>query len=151
MHDLERLKREVFVIPIKDARSEAIRHLSDTRKFRCVAGRSESISFNSDIVLPSLVVQFFTRYDHVEETMGDVRLSRSLIGPSLIDTRFTRIGTGGEHSEIVVQPGSEDVYTMDGLESATSDGSLDWYPTIYHFIVMSVRILHPDSATGTRT
>jgi hypothetical protein len=90
-----------------------------------------------------LVTEFFTRYDDVEECMGDARLSRRQISRSLIDGRYIRIGTAAEHAEIVVRAGAEDVYTVDGLESETSDGSLDHYPTVYHFILFRVRILYP--------
>ena len=137
------LKRQTSAVPFEEAKHEVDRHLSDPAKFKCVNAASRVVLPSSVAALPPLVNEFFEAYDMVEETAGEVRLLRGAIARSMLDGRSTRIGLGAEHTEILVRGRAEDVFLTDGSEAETGDGSIDRYPTLYHFLLFRVRFLHP--------
>ena len=94
MHEL---REEVFSLPVDDAQRQAFAHLADPNKFRCVSA-SGGAGLRVPAPLPPLVTDLFSHYDEVVECYGDVRISRDEIGPSEIDSRYTRIGSNTAHT-----------------------------------------------------
>jgi len=137
------LERQVFAVPLDDAKNEVARYLSDPAKFIVERAQTGLVLPPSVDTLPPLVGEFFAAYDSVQETEGFVWLSRANIARSEIDGQLIRIGLDAEHAEVVVKAGAEDVYVTDGTEAKTGDGSIESYLTIYHFLLFQVRFFHP--------
>src|SRR5215207_1690510 len=107
------LERQVFAVPLDDAKNEVARYLSDPAKFIVERAQTGLVLPPSVDTLPPLVGEFFAAYDSVQETEGFVWLSRANIARSEIDGQLIRIGLDAEHAEVVVKAGAEDVYVTD--------------------------------------
>jgi hypothetical protein len=140
------LERQVFDVPLEDAKKEVAGYLADPAKFMIEPAQTGLVLPPTVDALPPLVSEFFAAYDSVEETEGFVWLSRRNIARSEIDGQLIRIGLDAERAEIVVKPGAEDVYVTDGTEARTGDGSIESYPTIYHFLLFQVRFFLSDGS-----
>jgi hypothetical protein len=137
------LERQVFAVPLEDAKKEVAACLADPKKFIVEPAQTGLVLPPSVDALPPLVSEFFAAYDSVEETETFVWLSRGNIARSEIDGQLIRIGLAADHAEVVVKAGAEDVYVTDGTEAETGDGSIETYPTIYHFLLFRVRSFYP--------
>ncbi|MCI0614705.1 hypothetical protein L0244_17080 [bacterium] len=132
----EQVTEEVLSLSLEQAKEEASALLSDPHKFRCI--ESPSTDTNQLALLSPILKDFFAKYQKVDAVYGDMRLNRSQIGPSIIDSSFIKIGTDIE-CELVVRQGQDAIYELDsmGIEEPG-------YPTVHHLLVAIGKILYGD-------
>ncbi len=139
--EMEALNDRVFGMSIDDAREELQPLLDDEGKYQCAEsgpGRAEKKRLAP---LAPAVRAFLERYSLIEEIRGDIQLGRAHLGESDHDSTYTRIGLGVDASEVVVVPGDETVFEIDG--SDTEDEPPIGYPSVYHWMLIMARIAHP--------
>jgi hypothetical protein len=131
-------EKEILVLSIGEAKRRCESLFSDTRIFKCVESTTGGDA-NIDWLAPYLR-ELFSRYETIEAIYGDARLGRREIAPSELDSRFIRIGTGIEHTQLVVKPGEEIVYVIDGSETTDDELKENSYPSIYHWLLIEGRV-----------
>jgi hypothetical protein len=127
----QRLRR-ISAMPLEEVKSTVTSWLSNPEIFRC--DRDESRSPTDLEVLAPELKHLLQRCRTIELVGGDTRISRDELRPSSVRAGFWRIGTDYDGVEIVVSPGHEAVYQVDGAEPGGYDFDSDASPTIYHYL-----------------
>jgi hypothetical protein len=139
--DMEALNDRVFGMSIDDARAELQPLLDDPGKYRCTESKPNRAEKRQLSSFAPAVRGLLERYSLIEETRGDIQLGRVHLGESDHDSTYTRIGLGVDASEVVVVPGDETVFEIDGSDPA--DELPIGYPSVYHWMLIMARIAHP--------
>ncbi len=130
----EKMRNEVFVLYMKDAKELAEALLVDPKKFRCI--ESQVIDIDQFKLLSPTLKEFFTKYEKIRAVFGDMQLNRNEVELSSSDDAFIKIGTDIE-CELVVRPGGDTIYQLDSL-GVEEPG----FPSVYHLIILTNRILY---------
>lgn len=136
---MDALEQQIFNLPLSDAKTRAEALLATPDSYGRSAPAEARLELSPDLELPSSALDFFTRYESLEELDGAARLSRRMIGRSATDPRYVRIGTEIDDAEIVVSPRSDTVYVIDSTEP--TDSPEEQYPSIYHYILFKAALL----------
>ncbi len=143
---LEAKEAELAALDIESANALAEKVLGDPARFRCADDPVDEFPHYRE--LASGMRALFRKYRSVEAVHGDFRLSRADIAPSCLRDGVLTIGSDVEHSEIVVLPGEETVYCIDGMEPEETWRD-DRQPSIYHWILLIDFICHEDRDPAT--
>jgi hypothetical protein len=125
-------KKEVFALSHEEAGKRTEQLLADPQKFIVERARSNAVPLRAQ--LAGELVAFFEKYESVREKNGEFHVSWKLIGESDFRPGFLKIGTDSDSTEIVVKPGMETVYEIDGSES--SEAEMTQFPGIFHLIIL---------------
>jgi hypothetical protein len=87
-------------------------------------------------VLGPLTQEFFETYDSVKSNDCGFELDVSEIHASVYIDGFISIGHY-EDWDVVQRPGRDDVFVVEGSE--TKEDEMEWFPTVYHFVVHEIR------------
>ncbi len=129
----------IFAVPLAEARAQVESLLADPDKFECIKAPPADPDVLESLA-PGLRA-FFTTYERVRILHGDTDLDRGSIGPSTLNARYLRIGSDVEHTELVVEPGEETVFEIDGSERSESE--MQAYPSIYHSLLSLAQTIYP--------
>lgn len=134
------LKQTTYSLTLQQAKEEAMPLLLNKDKFQCV----ENLNALNPIIdnLAPALSELFSRYESIETVLGEARISRSELNWYEQDDRFIVIGTDSAHVELITKPGKEALYEVDGTEESDGDITEDAYPSVYHWILMTDRILY---------
>lgn len=125
-------KREVFALSHEEAAKRAEQLMADPQKFVVENARSNAMPLRKE--LPAELVAFLAKYESVRTVDGEFNVAWKLIGKSDFRPGFLRIGTDFDYTEVVVKPGVETIYEIDGGESGESE--MTSFPSIFHLIVL---------------
>ena len=126
-------------LPLAEAKRRALAALADPSRFECVR---EPVAGALPGDLPSLVRELFSTYSSVKAVAGEAHLSREQAGPARYRRGFVRIGTNLDDTELVVRPGEEPVYEIDGSEADEREIEQGGIPTVYHWILVTEEVLY---------
>jgi hypothetical protein len=126
-------------LPLAEAKRRALEALEDPSRFECVREPAAG-SLRAD--LPGLVRELFSTCSTVQAVAGEARLSREEVGPARFRQGFLRIGTNLDDTELVVRPGEEPVYEIDGSEADAREVEQGGIPTVYHWILVTAEVLY---------
>jgi hypothetical protein len=103
-------------------------------------GRLTVTLANGKSVIPAglgpLTQEFFETYDSVESNDCGFEFDVNEIRPSVYINGFISIGHY-EDWDVVQRPGRDDVFVVEGSE--TTETEMEWFPTVYHFVVHEIR------------
>ncbi len=138
------IRKNVEVLPNSTALELALKTIRSSGHFDFQKAVSPPEHLKEN--LPGLVFDFFSRFDEVGEYGKLFELSTECIGPSVLRPGFIRIGyTGTRDVEILVNPTSEEVYEVDGMEE--EDESIKPIAsTIYHYVLFYHHYFSPEDA-----
>lgn len=120
---------EVHRLSIPEARERAEALLADASRFECTLGAPDA---NLDMLGKELQ-DFFRRYRRVQGKVVPLELDRDTIAASPSDPRFLKIGVTVDHAEVVVRPGRDEIYEIDG--PSDDEALSESYPSVYHWLV----------------
>ncbi|HEV8582574.1 MAG TPA: hypothetical protein VGX68_26200 [Thermoanaerobaculia bacterium] len=130
---------EIKSLPLAEAKRRALAALEDPSRFEC---EREPVSGALPAGLPSLARELFSTYASIQAVAGEARLSRDELGPSQYRRELLRIGTNLDDTELVVQPGEEPVYEIDGSDADAREFEQGGIPTVYHWILVTEEVLY---------
>jgi len=130
---------ELKSLPLAEAKRRALAALEDSGRFECVREPVDGVLPGD---LPDLVRELFSTYASVQAVAGEARLSRQEAGRSRYRREFLRIGTNLDDTELVVRPGEEPVYEIDGSDADARELEQGGIPTVYHWIVVTEEVLY---------
>lgn len=127
---------ELKTIPVREAMSRADALLERGELFRSVRSPAEPSSLPE--ALPPLLRAFFSRYESVETTSGQLTsVARADLRASEAKEGFVTIGKGMQATdvefEIAIRPGREEIVELYSDEEA--DPKFGTYPTMFHWIL----------------
>lgn len=146
------IEKEVRALPLDEARSLALSMIANEERFTTVRARPDAQEMQALEALPPIARAFFEEYDCVAGTHACCAFHRDKVGPAEFRAGFIRIGRSIDFTELVVHPGSDVVYEIDGMEE--SDEELKGSPSIYHQIVLEEQLVRdellrePTTASG---
>lgn len=130
---------EIKGLPLAEAKRRALAALEDPGRFECVREPLDGVLPSG---LPGTVRELFSTYSVVQAVAGEARLSREDVGRSRYRREFLRIGTNLDDTELVVRPGEESVYEIDGSDADEREFEQGGIPTVYHWIVVTEEVLY---------
>lgn len=137
--ELEREISKIVLMTAEDARQCAFQLLSNPQRFACVRAQGE---LNVREKLSRTVCELFSKYESVRVIAGEAYLGTDVIGPSEYQKGFLRIGTNLDFTEVAVRPMADDIYEIDGSEENEQEFSASRLPTVFHWILVTSRVLH---------
>jgi hypothetical protein len=130
---------EIKSLPLAEAKRRALAALEDSSRFECAR---EPVDGALPGDLPDLVRELFSTCSVVQAVAGEARLSREDAGRSRYRREFLRIGTNLDDTELVVRPGEEPVYEIDGSDADAREFEQGGIPTVYHWILVTEEVLY---------
>lgn len=133
-----RVGNEVKALPLEEARRLALAALENRARFHIVESQPGPEEAAALEWLPPGARELFERYERIEHVYADTKYLRKNIGPAEYRPGFIRLATSIDATELVVRPGEEFLYEIDGSEE--SDDQLYGMPSVFHQIVMEERL-----------
>lgn len=128
-------------LDLPEARRRALALLADPNKYFVTAGPGTS---PAGVALPPTVRELFARVALVRVRYGDLRLDASEIAPSTFHKGFTVIGSGTDHTEVMVRPDGDAVFVADPDEQDAE--TFENYPSVYHLLVCNAATVYPENS-----
>lgn len=138
LEEVTRIHEEVCLLTMEEARSLALTALRNTQRFQVIESPPGAEEMG---VLKELAPQLralFMEYASICHVFSDTKYIRRNMGPSQLRAGFLRIATSIDHTELVVRPGEECVYEIDGSEG--SEAPIEGMPSVFHQIVFEERL-----------
>jgi hypothetical protein len=144
--------RQIRAMPVEEAASHITAGLEAGEMLRCVGSAVSPSSLPE--VLPPLLRDFFSRYQRVETTSGQLTaVDRTLIRASETRPGFFAIGRGMEATdveyEIAIRPGREEILAF--YPGEEPDPTFGRQPTIFHFLLAVVLEVEEARSRTART
>lgn len=140
--DMQAAEEEMFELTTEQARERALLLLGDSRKFRCEVVSAET-GGQIDALGPELR-DLFSQYSRVAAVAGEARLDRQVVGQSKLRSTLLRVGTDSDDTEIVVRPGGDRLYEIDGSEATETELEESAFPSVYHWLLGTAWTLYPE-------
>ena len=126
-------------LPLAEAKRRALAALADASRFEC---ERQPAAKGLPAELPSLARELFSTCSAVKAMAGEARLSREEVGPARYRRGLIRIGTNLDATELVVRPGEEPVYEIDGSDADIRELEQGGIPSVYHWILVTEEVLY---------
>jgi hypothetical protein len=126
-------------LSLPEAKSRALAALEDPTRFEC---RREPLARALPANLPSAVRDLLSIYASVKTVAGEAIVARERLGPARFRSGFMRIGTDQGDVELVVRPGEEPIYEIDGSEADAREIEQREVPSIYHWVLITEEVLY---------
>lgn len=126
-------------LPIAEARARALKALENSSRFECVRA---ALAAPLPAGLPASVGELLSVYASIRSAAGEAHVSREQIGPSDYRPGLIRIGSDLDSVELVVRPGEDRVYEIDGSDADAQEIGGGGIPSLYHWILISEEILY---------
>lgn len=135
----DEMEQSLIDLSFEAAKEKAEAVLNDANRFRCTREPLERAEREH---IPAAVRDLFDKYSRIDAVYGDLRLERDRIGPSRADARHIRLGIDTDACEVVLRAEDGHIAALDGSEDELDE--VQWYPSIYHYIVATDVILYSD-------
>ncbi len=138
LEELAHVYEEVRRLTMDEARHLAFSILEDEERYRVT--RPESTEAQREMLskLAPGLREFFGHFERVQCVYADDDYNRSDIGEAAHRKGFLRVATSIEHTELVVRPGEEKVYEVDGSEETLDESAS--VPSIFHWVILTERL-----------
>jgi hypothetical protein len=128
---MQRALADIRNLPFMEAKKRALSALEKPDRFECVRmPLTEPLSDS----LPGSIRDLFSVFASIRAV--EPLLSREKIGPSKYRHGFIRIGTSVDSTELVIRPGEDQIYEIDGSSEADEREIKEGgNPSVYHWIL----------------
>lgn len=132
--DIRRMKDAVdgvHRLSLSEARRRALEVLADRERFRT----SEPFEGDLPKELPDTVAELFRKHATIETVAGEARLAAAHVGAAKYRRDCLRIGSAEDATELVVLPGQDSVFEIDGSEADEQELASGGRPSVYHWVL----------------
>lgn len=128
-------------LSLAEAKKLAQEQLSDPRLFKAATDQIQSHAVS--VSLPASAEEFVSAYAEIDMCFGDFVYERRTVGPSSLLNAAVRLATCSAEAEVVIRPGQDEVFVIDGAEPAARLLD-DRHASIWHYVLWATFISHPE-------